>query len=85
MLHVIDSKSKGLDISVEVHETTKIAILDALLSSANIQFVKMQNDRYHIHFKVDAGDAAKIRVLIDGWATATGDIQYATATRSHTA
>jgi hypothetical protein len=81
MLHVTDSKSKGLTISVDIHDTTKAVILDALLSSANVQYVKTQNDPWYLHFKVDAKDAGAIRSLIAGWYTSMSDIQYGIDTR----
>lgn len=84
MLHVTESKSKGLNISIDAHDTTKAVILDALLSSANVQFVKTQSDPYYIHFKVDAKDAGAIRSLISGWCIAMSDIQYGVDTRNHT-
>lgn len=81
MLRIVESKSKGLDISVDLHKETLITILDALLASAGVMFVKTQIDQSHVHFKVDAVDTGKIKTIITGWYQSMSDIQYAIDTR----
>lgn len=83
MLHVTESKSKGLTISIDSHRTALIAIMDALLVNANVTFVKTQQDQWYIHFKVEAKDAGTVRVLITAWYQAMSDLQYAVDTRNH--
>lgn len=85
MLHVVDSRSKGLEFSIDISHTTELAIMDALLVSSGVMFVKLQNDPYYVRFKVDANDAGKIRTLVEGWHTAISDIQYGVSTRRNMA
>jgi hypothetical protein len=75
MLHVTES-AKGLQFSVDISNPTQINILESLLESAGVMFVKTQQDAWYIHFKVDAADAGKIKSLVAGWSTAMSDIQY---------
>jgi ABC-type enterochelin transport system permease subunit len=84
MLHVTESKSKGLTFSVDSHRKALIDILDALLMAAGVMFVKTQNDQWYVHFKVESKDSAAVRMLITAWYQATSDLQYATDTRNHT-
>lgn len=85
MLHVTESKSKGLTISIDSHRTALIAIMDALLVNASVTFVKTQQDQWYVHFKVEAKDSGTVRVLITAWYQAMSDLQYAIDTRNHQA
>lgn len=81
MLHVTESKSKGLHFSVDVTNPTQAALLESILQSANVTYVKSQHDSWYIHFKVDAADSGKVKNLIQGWHEAMSDIQYGLDTR----
>ena len=83
MLQVTESKVNGLCFSVEATNITQIEILDALLSSVGVMFVKSQQNQWSVQFKIDVAEAGKVKTMIQGWCTSIGDIQYGMDTRQY--
>jgi hypothetical protein len=85
MLHITESKSRGLQFSIDAGNVAEAIILDALLTSAGIMFVKSQSDPWYIQFKVEAADTGTVISLLQIWYTSMGDLQHGIDTRHHTA
>lgn len=85
MLHVTESKAKGLIVSIEVASPTQKVVLEALLNSARCSYSSLQNDPHHIHYTIDAKEAGRVKGILQGWYQTMGDLQYAVDTRNHTA
>lgn len=86
MLHVTESKAKGLTISIEASSPTQKAILEAVLTSARCSYSSHQKagDPY-VHYTVDTKEAGKVKTLVQGWSQGLNDLQFAIDTRLRTA
>jgi hypothetical protein len=84
MLHVTESKSKGLIISIQVAMPTQKVVLEAILNSARCNYSSLQNDPHHIHYTIDSKEAGRVKTLLNGWHQVMGNLQYAVDTRNHT-
>lgn len=85
MLHVTESKAKGLVISIEVASPTQKVVLEALLNSARCSYCSEQKDSKYIHYTITAQDAGRVKGVLHGWMTTIGDLQYGIDTRNYTA
>lgn len=85
MLHVIESKAKGLIVSIEASSPTQKVVLEALLNSARCSYSSQQKDPRYIHYTIEPSEAGRVKGLLQGWHTTLGDLQYAVDTRHYTA
>lgn len=84
MIHVTDSKSKGLIISITPPTEEQRAMVEALLRSAKCGFSSDFKDQSYVHYTVDPGEVEAIKKFIAAWNLTLGDLQYAVDTSLRT-